>query len=469
METRSQTKQHEMEEKLSKLLDMMTTVQEQQTRQEQLSKSHQTDLEKVASAQKEQGERQEDLANRQEAKWQQLMETQDKRFREIEHKQAEAETTVQTLRDDVSSMKGVFQSRISSTEEGLEGLQTTQEKLTSELQATKSTILNELMGEVEERFATKTQLEIEVSKVHTLRAMAPEFVPSHAYSASDGTGRGSATHLQKPPPFDGRTPWDAYKLQFEMLADVNHWSDAERATYLAISLRGSALTVLTNISPDHRGEYATLVATLNKRFGSAHQADLNKAKLKGRARRRDENLPELAEDIERLTRLAYPDAPAEMIEVLSKDQFIDALIDEDLRLRLRQNKPGTLNLALEQALELESIQLANKQRTKVVREIQLESPPVNRAGFDEEALQKLQSILDAVQQTPADRAPVGKQTPSNGARGSGKIYCWYCKQEGHIQRQCTERKQDQRRSGRVAERAGAERSTNGDIQSGNEQ
>ena len=67
---RSQTKQHKMEEKLSKLLAMMTTVQEQQTRQEQLSKSHQVDLEKVASTQKEQAERQEDLAKRQEVKWQ---------------------------------------------------------------------------------------------------------------------------------------------------------------------------------------------------------------------------------------------------------------------------------------------------------------------------------------------------------------------------------------------------------------
>ena len=323
------------------------------------------------------------------------------------------------------------------------------------------------MGEVKEQFVTKTQLETEVSKAHTLRATAPEFVPSHPYSASDGTGRGGLqltyrNHLHlMVAPLGMRTSSNLKCLQM---------SDSERATYLAISLRGSALTVLTNISPDHRGEYATLIAALNKRFGSAHQADLNKVKLKGRTRRRDENLPELAEDIERLTRLAYPDAPAEMIEVLSKDQFIDALTDEDSRLCLRQNKPGTLSLALEQALELESIQLANKQRTKMVREVQLESPPVNRAEFDGEALQKLQSILDAVQQTPTDRAPVGKQTSSNGARGSGKkIYCWYCKQEGHIQRQCTERKQDQRRSGRVAERAGAERSTNGDIQSGNEQ
>jgi hypothetical protein len=68
---------------------------------------------------------------------------------------------------------------------------------------------------------------------------------------------------------------------------------------------------------------------------------------------------------------------------LSKDQFVDALIDENLRLRLRQNKPRTLNLALEQALELESIQLAYKQHTKVVREVRFDShhaSPVNRAG-----------------------------------------------------------------------------------------
>ena len=253
----------------------------------------------------------------------------------------EAETTVQTLQRDVSSMKDILQSRISSTEEGLEGLQATQEMLT-----TKTAIIDELRGELEERFVTKTLLETEVSKAkttHALRAAALEFVPSHHFSEPEPStiGRGAASYLQKPPPFDGRSSWDAYKLQFEMLADVNHWSDAERATYLVISLQGLALTVLTNVSPDHRGEYATLVAALNKRFGSAHLADLNRVKLKGRIRKRDEGLPELAKDVEHLTCLAYPDASAEMIEVMSKDQFINALTDEDSRLRLRQNKPET--------------------------------------------------------------------------------------------------------------------------------
>ena len=254
----------------------------------------------------------------------------------------------------------------------------TQEKLTSELHAAKTGIVHDLMGELDERFATKTQLATEMSKAkaaHTLRVSAPEFIPSHESPTVESLagGRAAAAHFQKPPPFDGRSPWDAYKLQFEMLADVNGWSDAERATYLAVSLRESALTVLSNISPDHRGEYSALVAALDKRFGSAHQADLNRAKLKGRIRKREESLPELAESVERLTRLAYPDASTEMIEILSKYQFIDAITDEDSRLQLRHNKSETLRHALEQALELESIHLANKQRAKVVREVQLET------------------------------------------------------------------------------------------------
>ena len=61
-----------------------------------------------------------------------------------------------------------------------------------------------------------------------------------------------------------------------------------------------------------------------------------------------------------------------MVEVLAKDQFVDSLPEEDMRLRIRQHRPATLRAALETALELESYQLANKQKARFVKEIQLE-------------------------------------------------------------------------------------------------
>ena len=50
-----------------------------------------------------------------------------------------------------------------------------------------------------------------------------------------------------------------------------------------------------------------------------------------------------------------------MLEVLAKEHFVDALLDEDMHLRIRQNKPTTLRDALRLALELEYYQLPSRQ------------------------------------------------------------------------------------------------------------
>ena len=69
---------------------------------------------------------------------------------------------------------------------------------------------------------------------------------------------------------------------------------------------------------------------------------------------REESLRELAEDIDRLVRLAYPLAPDDMKDLLAKEQFIDTILNGDTRLRLKQSKPQSLQAALELAMELES-------------------------------------------------------------------------------------------------------------------
>ena len=88
------------------------------------------------------------------------------------------------------------------------------------------------------------------------------------------------------------------------------------------------------------------------------------------------SLPELAGDIERLVQLAYPSGTPEMLEALAKDEFVDAVHDDDIRLRIAQSRPTTLRqaLILEIALELESFVLANKRRSRYVREVRVDEP-----------------------------------------------------------------------------------------------
>ena len=142
----------------------------------------------------------------------------------------------------------------------------------------------------------------------------------------------------------------------------------EKATYLAVSLKGTALTVLSNIPGDSLYNYSSLITALEAQFGCAYQAELHqKTGLE-----RGESLAELAEEVERLARLAYPEAPPEMLKLLAKDRFIDTLADGDMRLSMRQSHPKSLGEALQTALELEAFQLATQKRAKPVRSVLVE-------------------------------------------------------------------------------------------------
>ena len=69
--------------------------------------------------------------------------------------------------------------------------------------------------------------------------------------------------MQKPIPFDGKVSWDFYKTQFEMLYYMNQWKEPEKVAYLAISLRGPAVGVLSNLTPEQRLDYKALSTALD--------------------------------------------------------------------------------------------------------------------------------------------------------------------------------------------------------------
>ncbi len=166
----------------------------------------------------------------------------------------------------------------------------------------------------------------------------------------------------KPTSYDGSSSWNDYAVQFEMLSEMNGWGDEVKAMYLAANLRGSAQCVLGDLDDDSRHDYTALVTALNNRFGSNNQKELFRVQLKNRQRKREETLPELAQAIRRLTRLAYPSATYVLQETLSQEHFIDALSDGEIRWRVFQSKPGTLADAVRIAVELEAFQAADRQR-----------------------------------------------------------------------------------------------------------
>ena len=226
------------------------------------------------------------------------------------------------LQEDVGSLKTLLLDKVGSTQAELAIVVECQKQLKVEQKIMRQELREELMQEVK-RFLH------EISS-RPLSVLPPASAVTPTIGGGIEAPATACALATKPATYDGKTTWDAYRAQFELLAGLNHWNDEQKATVLAVNLRGPAATVLTNLPSEDRQNFEVLTAALESRFGSAHQSELNRAQLRARMRHREKTLPELAEDVDRLTRLAYPDATTAVLQVLARDQFIDSLPDEEI-------------------------------------------------------------------------------------------------------------------------------------------
>ena len=204
-------------------------------------------------------------------------------------------------------------------------LQETQEKLDSKL----NVALQAFNGKLKEALDTNKPLHVKeetLTPVKLQMASAASILMPLSFSGMEPEQK---RPIQKPPSFDGKSLWEPYIAQFEVVAGMNQRNDDQKGNHLATSLKGSVLTVLGNLATDTRQGCKALVAVLKSRFRAAHQQELHRTKFKSRLRRREESLQELAEDIECLARLAYPFALEDMKDLLAKEQFIDTILETE--------------------------------------------------------------------------------------------------------------------------------------------
>ncbi|CAC5370310.1 unnamed protein product [Mytilus coruscus] len=168
----------------------------------------------------------------------------------------------------------------------------------------------------------------------------------------------------KPSKYDGSTPWMDYLSHFEMCALVNMWSEHQKGLYLAVSLIGQAQAVLGDLPKEKRQIFSDLVYALEERFAPSSQTELYRVQFKERRQKASGTLPELVQSVRRLSNLAYPTAPLELRDTFAKEQFLDALVDSEMRLRIKQSRPKGLNDAIRLAVELEAYNKAESRTMK---------------------------------------------------------------------------------------------------------
>ena len=99
---------------------------------------------------------------------------------------------------------------------------------------------------------------------------------------------------------------------------------------------------------------------LEERFAPPNQTKLYRVQMRERRQKPGETLPELGQAIRRLANSTYPKASSDIKETLSKDEFVDALVDSEMRIHIKQSRPSNLNEAIKLAAELEAYNRAER-------------------------------------------------------------------------------------------------------------
>ena len=280
-----------------------------------------------------------------------------------------------------------------------------------------------------------------------------------------------AKPLIAPSPYDGKTSWDDYQVEFELIVELNGWNTSTMAIYLAASLSGCAQAALTDLAASSRRYYKALKDALSLRFGHGGKMEVFRSQLKSRVRGKDESLTELAQAIQRLVRQAYPEAPPSVWEVLAKDHFVDALADTDIRLKVLQTRPGTVQEALAMATEVEAFQISERQRLRPGRlTANIVSPQgsdkhrddldssisklLSEMKKDQEEQRRLMEDLKKKIERPARSFQPGMEHVSSwGPRNYGGGNRWSCGEPGHFSRNCLNLRYNQGNEGGPSQRA----------------
>ena len=255
----------------------------------------------------------------------------------------------------------------------------------------------------------------------------------NAGGSSSPEPRGKSRLSYKPDKYDGTTDWADYLRHFQMVSAWNRWNLEEKAVQLTINLTGIARQAWVDSFSDVSApvSYESLVAALTQRFKPEGQEEAYKAEFRHRGRKREESFMEYGYALKRLAIRAFPRIKHDAREDIIVDQFLQGLVDMDMRRHVSLAHPSSLDQAVSLATEYEVI-------TQSLKTPQFHKPKqvaaVKESGETNNA-KTLQTLVGAINKQTRQLNTLVKPESAKSWT-SGPVVCFACQQEGHIARYC---------------------------------
>jgi hypothetical protein len=241
----------------------------------------------------------------------------------------------------------------------------------------------------------------------------------------------------KAPHFAGTGNVEVFIRQFSDVADANQWSNAATLLHLRESLDDEARDC---------GSAATIEEIFNAlraRYGLTTREA--RSKLSSLKKEYKVTLQEHASHVEQLVSVAYSELSEQMQREMCLDHFGNSLGNPGLQRHLLAIKPETLHDAVRAGNEY--LQVRSSFGVKQLEEDSSEADvkPVVAPVQAEPLATLMEAVSKLTQQMGVLQKWVGASRRPQQKKAT--VTCWTCGEEGHVQRQCSQKKKEEQKQG----------------------
>ena len=142
--------------------------------------------------------------------------------------------------------------------------------------------------------------------------------------------------------FSGKESVADYFKQFELTARHNRWDDEDKVTSLLCALDGDARSILAEVDDTDQVTYDDLKRLLMKRFGPTRHPEVHEQALQDLRLTRGQSIRELSAEVNKLTKLAYPDFELPARSRLAVNAMLNAIPDKDVTFYIKDRNPASV-------------------------------------------------------------------------------------------------------------------------------
>ncbi|CAC5408153.1 unnamed protein product [Mytilus coruscus] len=121
---------------------------------------------------------------------------------------------------------------------------------------------NFLQYPVQNRDSQQYQPITEPNLIAIQHPSGPQYINTSEVTRVNENGRRTRV-----PFYNGKDPWNAYVMQFELIVEMNNWSPSTKAIKLVTALKDEAMVYASFLTPETKRTYSVLCAAMSNRFG----------------------------------------------------------------------------------------------------------------------------------------------------------------------------------------------------------